>query len=110
MKEAKRLIRRFHQGDVESLRGMYDLFRHDLMTLAMALLRDSQGAEDAVHEVFVKLLAAQHRIRIRGNLRGYLLTAVANTCRDMRGSQARVCLASNSVAGYDPVAPLRTVV
>ncbi len=83
MHETKNLVRRFNQGDVESLRGMYDLFRHDLMTLAMALLRESAGAEDAVHEVFVKMLASQHKIRIRGNLRGYLLTAVANTCRDI---------------------------
>jgi len=68
MQEAKNLIRCFNQGDVQALRGMYELYRHDLMTLAMALLRESQGAEDAVHEVFVKLLASQHKLRIRGNL------------------------------------------
>jgi DNA-directed RNA polymerase specialized sigma24 family protein len=81
MQEAKNLVRRFNQGNVQALRGMYDLFRHDLMTLAMALLRESQGAEDAVHEVFVKMLASQHKLRIHGNLRRYLLTAVTNVCR-----------------------------
>ncbi len=89
MHEAKNLIRRFNRGDVQALRGMYDLFRHDLMTLAMALLRESQGAEDAVHEVFVKMLASQPTLRIRGNLRSYLLTAVTNTCRDMLSRRSR---------------------
>jgi RNA polymerase sigma factor (sigma-70 family) len=110
MQEAKNLVRRFNQGDVESLRGMYDLFRHDLMTLAMALLRDSAGAEDAVHEVFVKMLASQHRIRIHGNLRGYLLTAVANTCRDMLARRTRAVTLSGQSERCCGEGPERLVV
>ncbi len=110
MQETKNLARRFNQGDVESLRGMYDLFRHDLMTLAMALLRESAGAEDAVHGVFVKLLASQRTIRIRGNLRGYLLTAVANTCRDMLSSKGRTTVSSESSTGCCAEGPSRAVV
>ncbi len=110
MHEAKDLIKRFGQGDVQALRGMYDRFRHDMMTLAMALLRDGQGAEDAVHEVFVRLLASQHKILIRGNLRSYLLTAVANTCRDMISRKGRA-VAKNEPSGerWQP-APEETVV
>jgi RNA polymerase sigma factor (sigma-70 family) len=110
MHETKDLVKRFNQGDVESLRGMYDLFRHDLMTLAMALLRDSAGAEDAVHEVFVKMLASQHSIRIRGNLRGYLLTAVANTCRDMLTRRGRAVTLSEQSERCCGEAPERAVV
>jgi RNA polymerase sigma factor (sigma-70 family) len=110
MREAKNLVRRFNQGDVESLRGMYDLFRHDLMTLAMALLRESSGAEDAVHEVFVKMLASQHSIRIRGNLRGYLLTAVANTCRDMLSRKGRAVTPREKSEGCCAEGPERAVV
>ena len=110
MQETRNLVRRFNQGDVESLRGMYDLFRHDLMTLAMALLRESAGAEDAVHEVFVKLLALQHTIRIRGNLRGYLLTAVANTCRDMLTYKGKAKMPPDRPEGCWQKAPEEAVV
>ena len=110
MHETKNLVKRFNHGDVESLRGMYDLFRHDLMTLAMALLWESAGAEDAVHEVFVKLLTSQHKIRIRGNLRGYLLTAVANTCRDMLSSKGRTVVPSESSKRCCQEGPERAVV
>jgi RNA polymerase sigma factor (sigma-70 family) len=110
MQETKDLVRRFNQGDVESLQGMYDLFRHDLMTLAMALLRESAGAEDAVHEVFVKMLASQHRIRIRGNLRGYLLTAVANTCRDVLTKKGRSVTPSEPSKGCFSEGPEGAVV
>ena len=110
MQETKNLVRRFNQGDVESLRGMYDLFRHDLMTLAMALLRDSAGAEDAVHEVFVKLLTSQHKIRIRSNLRSYLFTAVANTCRDMLSCRGKAKIHSGQSKGCYAEAPERAVV
>ncbi len=110
MQEPEDMARRFNQGDVESLRGMYDLFRHDLMTMAMALLRDSAGAEDAVHEVFVKMLASQCSIRIRGNLRGYLLTAVANTCRDVLTAKGRARMSSDRPGGCCAEGPERAVV
>lgn len=110
MQEAKNLVRRFNQGDVQALRGMYDLYRHDLMTLAMALLRESQGAEDAVHEVFVKMLASQHKLRIRGDLRRYLLTAVTNTCRDLLRKQGRPASPAVQSEGYCHEAPERAVV
>jgi RNA polymerase sigma-70 factor, ECF subfamily len=110
MQEAKNLVRRFNQGDVQALRGMYDLYRHDLMTVAMALLRESQGAEDAVHEVFVKLLASQYKLRIRGNLRHYLLTAVSNTCRDVLRRQGRTVLPADQAEDTWQDAPERAVV
>ncbi|MFC1764160.1 RNA polymerase sigma factor [Planctomycetota bacterium] len=78
----KQLIRRFHQGDVRALRTIYDLYKHDLVTLAFALLCRKALAEDVVHDVFAKLLDNAQQIRIKGSLRGYLLTAVANTARN----------------------------
>jgi len=110
MQEAKNLVKRLNQGDVQALRRMYDWFRHDLMTVAMALLRESQGAEDAVHEVFVKLLASQHKLRIRGNLRRYLLTAVTNTCRDMLRRQGRPASSAERAEDCWQDAPERAVV
>lgn len=81
--EEKKLVRRFNRADVRALREIYDLYRHDLMTLATALLRDGPSAEDAVHDVFARLADSGKRIKIVGSLLGYLLTAVANSARSM---------------------------
>ena len=81
--QEKTLVKRFNRGDMHALREIYDLYKHDLMTLATALLRDSATAEDAVHDVFAKLAGSGKRVKLLGSPRGYLLTAVANTARSM---------------------------
>jgi RNA polymerase sigma factor (sigma-70 family) len=80
--QEKILLQRFNSGDRQALRRIYDLYKVDLMTLAAALLFDRSRAEDAVHEVFARLLQGRPSIRITTSLRGYLLRAVANTARN----------------------------
>lgn len=89
MQQEKVLIQRLNQGDMQALREVYDLTKHDLMTLAMALVSDRSTAEDVVHEVFARLAGQLDQIRIRGNLRGYLLCAVANTARNALRTRSR---------------------
>lgn len=81
--EDKILVGRFSRGDLDALRRIYARYRVDLVTLATALLFDKTQAEDAVHEVFARLVQNGATIRITSNLRGYLLRAVANTARNM---------------------------
>lgn len=85
------LLQRFNKGDRQALRRIYDLYKVDLMTLAAALLFDKSRAEDAVHEVFARLVQGPPKIRINTSLRGYLLRAVANAARNVnrqrRGAQ-----------------------
>jgi RNA polymerase sigma factor (sigma-70 family) len=69
---------------------VYELTKHDLMTLAVALVSDVATAEDVVHEVFARLVGLRGTICIRGNLRGYLLCAVANTARNMLRARTRM--------------------
>ena len=59
------------------------------MTLAKALLFERTLAEDVLHEVFVKLLGLQGRMRLESTLRGYLLRAVANQARTTNRVNAR---------------------
>lgn len=80
--QEKILVQRFNKGDRQALRRIYDLYKVDLMTLAAALLFDKSRAEDAVHEVFARLVQGPPKIRITTSLRGYLLRAVANTARN----------------------------
>ena len=83
------LVGRFNKGDSYALQEMYDLYKTDMMTLATALLFDKALAEDVLHNVFVKLIGLQGRMRIRSTLRGYLLQAVANGARTVNRAKAR---------------------
>jgi len=76
-------VGRFNCGDISALQEMYDLYKKDMMTLATGLLFDKTMAEDALHEVFTKLIGLQGRMRIKSTLRGYLLQAMANEARTL---------------------------
>jgi RNA polymerase sigma-70 factor (ECF subfamily) len=81
MVHEKLLMIRFNRGDCRVLRDIYALYKDELVSLAAALLYDKTSAEDAVHDVFAKLIARQETLKITSNLRSYLLTAVANAAR-----------------------------
>ena len=97
----KLLILRFNHGDVHVLRDIYALYKDDLVSFASALLYDKTSAEDAVHDVFARLIDRQGSLRVTQNLRRYLLTAVANAARrqyHLRKKYPKVSLDSESVA------------
>ena len=81
MVREKLLMIRFNRGDCRVVRDIYALHKDELVSLAAALLHDKTSAEDAVHDVFAKLIARQQTLTITKNLRSYLLTAVANAAR-----------------------------
>jgi len=83
MLEDKYLILRFNRGDKGALHRIYDKYRHDLVTLAAALLLDVSQAEDVVHDVFIAFLDSAERFRLTGSLKGYLATCVANRARNV---------------------------
>jgi RNA polymerase sigma factor (sigma-70 family) len=93
------LVGRFNKGDTHALQEVYDLYKKDMMTLATALLFDKTLAEDALHEVFSKLIGLQGRMRVRSTLRGYLLQAVANEVRTANRVNARKVAAH--ISGLD---------
>jgi RNA polymerase sigma factor (sigma-70 family) len=55
-----------------------------MFALAFALSRDRPWAEDVVHDVFVAFAGLASSLRVRRNLRSYLLTAVANRVRSLK--------------------------
>ncbi len=83
MLEDRILIWRFNHGRPEVLHHVYDKYRTDLLTLAMALLGDLAAAEDVVQDVFLSMLRLSGRLRLTGSLRGYLTTSVVNGARNM---------------------------
>ena len=82
MLEDKLLIWKFNRGNRDVLRGIYEKYKDDLVTLAAALLNDVSSAEDVVHDVFVSFIESSRKFRLTGTLKGYLSTCVANSARN----------------------------
>jgi RNA polymerase sigma factor (sigma-70 family) len=88
-----KLVERLYQGDCDALRLIYETHKHDLLRIGTCMLANQTDAEDCLHDVFVSLAANSARVRPDGNLKGYLITAMANRSRDRlrklkRGHQA----------------------
>jgi len=89
MIEDRLLVWKFKAGSRDALRAIYEKYADDLISLAGNLLDDKAGAEDVVQDVFVKFVETIGRFRLRGSLKGYLATCVANRSRDYIRSNKR---------------------
>ena len=89
MIEDRLLVWKFKAGSRDALRAIYEKYADDLISLAGNLLEDKTGAEDVVQDVFVKFVETIGRFRLRGSLKGYLATCVANRSRDYIRSNKR---------------------
>jgi len=89
MLEDKLLIWKFNRGNRDVLRGIYEKYKDDLVTLAAALLNDVSSAEDVVHDVFVSFIESSRKFRLTGTLKGYLATCVANNARNKNKANQR---------------------
>ncbi|MHC4166526.1 MAG: RNA polymerase sigma factor, partial [Planctomycetota bacterium] len=78
-----------NRGDLGALRGIYEKYKDDLVTLAAALLTDVSLAEDVVHDVFVSFIESSRKFRLTGSLKGYLATCVANNARNRNKAKQR---------------------
>jgi RNA polymerase sigma-70 factor (ECF subfamily) len=82
MLEDKVLIWKFKCGSSEALCSIYQKYKKDLLKLAAILLIDVGDAEDIVHDVFVSFAQSAEKLKLRGNLKSYLLTCTANRARN----------------------------
>ena len=82
MIEDELLKLRLRLGRTDGLRRIYEKYLDYLLGVAMAFLNDSHAAQDIVHDVFVSLAQPGTQFRLRGNLKHYLATCVANRARD----------------------------
>jgi RNA polymerase sigma factor (sigma-70 family) len=80
--EDKHLLKRLRHGDSSALRRLYEKYRTDLFTVALSLIHDVHAAEDCLQDVFVRLAQGAADMEIRRNLKGYLVSSVANRARD----------------------------
>jgi RNA polymerase sigma-70 factor (ECF subfamily) len=89
MMEDRLLIWRFRRGSRDALRRVYEKYKNDLLKLAVALVTDVNTAEDIVQDVFVSFARSGTRIRVRGDLRKYLVACVANRVRNRKRDEQR---------------------
>src|SRR3972149_3444787 len=87
MLEDKQLVLKLKGGGTEALHRIYLKYKDELFTIAMSLLRESNAAEDVLHDVFVSFARAAKRFRLYGSLKNYLITCVLNRSRDMLRSK-----------------------
>ncbi len=101
MLEDKLLVWKLNHGNRDALRLVYEKYKNDLLTLAIALSNDKTTAEDVVHDVFVSFAQFAGRLQLRTSLRNYLLTSIANRVRNLRSKRRIIGLTELDVA--DPV-------
>jgi RNA polymerase sigma factor (sigma-70 family) len=101
MLEDRILVWRFNHGRPEVLHHIYDKYRCELLTLALALLGDLAAAEDVVQDVFLSLLRLSGRLKFTGSLKGYLATGVANGARNILRARRR-----HPTGGLDDADPI----
>jgi RNA polymerase sigma-70 factor (ECF subfamily) len=73
---------RFKCGSREALSRIYEKYLNSMLTLAMALLNDTEAAQDVVHDVFISFAKSAESFKLRGSLKSYLGTCVVNRARD----------------------------
>jgi len=82
MIEDKLLIWKFKSGDEAALARIYEKYKGNLLRIAARLLNQTNAAEDIVHDVFVSLAQSADKLKLSGNLKGYLATCVVNRVRN----------------------------
>jgi RNA polymerase sigma-70 factor (ECF subfamily) len=106
------LIWRFKHGSNDALCRIYEKYEDYMLTIAVSLLNDISIAEDVVHDVFVSFAQSAEKIRLNGNLKGYLTTCVANLARDRIRARRRqpVGLDDAEPVSLDLVEPLQSLI
>jgi len=89
MLEDKLLIWKLKSGDEAALARIYEKYKNDLLRIAAGLLNRTSVAEDIVHDVFVTLAQSSDKLKMSGNLKGYLATCVVNRVRNSNRAQNR---------------------
>lgn len=77
------LAKRLAQGDSGAWEQLYEEYKRGVVGLCLGYLHNREEALDAAEEAFLKALKNAHRIKKSGNVRAWLYTIAANTCKDM---------------------------
>src|SRR6266571_6470810 len=76
------LMRLVQAGDFSPAAEIYDRYSTRIYNFAYRFLRNSEAAEDATQEVFVKMLKHANQFHGEAKLSTWLFSIAANWCRD----------------------------
>lgn len=83
------LLQGLKTGDEHSFRSIYVKYHRQLYSVAIKYLRTKEMAEDAVHDVFLKLWHNRSNMERSGSLKGFLFTATKNHVLNIISSKKR---------------------
>jgi len=113
MLEDTLLIWKLKSGDAAALTRVYQKYRNDLLRIALGLSNQASEVEDIVHDVFLSLAKSPEKLKLRGNLKAYLATCVANRVRNSNRVGQRhemVALDETEAVARDPHGPDRWII
>ena len=99
--EDRLLIWKLKKGSNEALCRIYEKYEEHLLASAISLLYDVGSAEDVVHDVIVSLAQSADKLKLNGNLKGYLTRCVVNLARDKIRAIKRHRIESNEINQAD---------
>jgi len=76
------LAERLAAGEADAWGILYAEYKRNVLGLCLGYLYNREDALDAAEETFVKAMNKAHHIRADGNVRSWLLSIAANTCKD----------------------------
>jgi RNA polymerase sigma-70 factor, ECF subfamily len=82
-------VRRARGGDTEAFRGIVETYSKPLWRAAIRVLGDSEAAEDAVQEAFLRAWRALDRFDERAELSTWLYRIATNAAIDLRRERRR---------------------
>ena len=112
MLEDKLLVWKFKNGSRDALQRIYEKYKNDLLALAIALSNDKSSAEDVVHDVFVSFAEFVVKLQLRGSLKSYLSSCVANRVRNLNRLKTQQTIGPDEaeVIGQDFDGPVKSAV
>lgn len=90
-------------GDPAIVEAMVRDYRAPVYRLALSILHDTNDAEDAVQDIFVRAALALSRYQVGTNFKAWLYTIAVNTCRDYlrkRAARATLNQAWNAIQSF----------
>ena len=69
--------------DKDTFWALVSPLQEHLFRFALSILKEKDEAEDAVHDVFLKLWHKRHQLNAQGNVTAFVLKATKHHCIDM---------------------------
>lgn len=105
----KYFLEKLKEGDERAFRKIYDRYHQSIYGIAFKYLKSKSLAEDAVHDVFIKLWDYRNKLDANQSLKGFLFTTAKNHVLNMIRNKKRNQEKREGYAHLKPVSKNKTV-